>query len=143
MAEIVAGVRPALQPLVEAGVVLGVRMVGLEVGTEGSLKPIVSISIGGDRPEAHGAEISRLIHSAGLDVEWTLSIVEPTVRTPVVERHAWRVLSSSGLEMTEDGTPAATQTGSGARRRTPVRSRVYPVWGGPCPGSRSNSETKP
>ncbi|WP_375458297.1 hypothetical protein [uncultured Enterovirga sp.] len=86
MAEIVASVRAALQPLIEAGVVSEVRMVGLETGTEDSLKPIVSIAVAGNRPEAHAVEISRLIHSAGLDVEWTMSVVEPADPTPATEK---------------------------------------------------------
>lgn len=85
MAEIVASVRAALEPLIVAKVVSEVRMAGLE-GVGSTFTPILSISVSGDRPEAHATEISRLIQVAGLDVQWTINTQPPADRIPITER---------------------------------------------------------
>ena len=85
MAEIVASVRAALRPLIAAQVISEVRMAGLE-GVDGTFKPIVSIAVSGERPEAHAAEISRLIQAAGLDVQWTLNTGGSIKAMPTTEK---------------------------------------------------------
>lgn len=104
MAEIVASVLAALHPLVAAGVVSEVRMVGLE-GADSTFKPIVSISVSGERPETHATEISRLVQAAGLDVQWTLNTAAPAHRMTAADKAR---LEGFVVERPDGGEPPAS-----------------------------------
>ncbi len=72
MSVIVTRVQAALEPLISERVVSDIRLAGL-ASYDGGLQPLLSIRVIGERPEAHSAEISRLLARARLHVQWTMT----------------------------------------------------------------------